>query len=137
MQQSSILITIKNFFSEIKCRPYYYVPPCPECNSPITGQYMKLHRETDTEWQINEALRHGELIKALNTVPDRNCFCVNCGHEWFYSIDLALISTKELNIEREKRLTAEILNKRIEEQRELEKHQFSLFKPLKKFIGKL
>lgn len=125
------------FLSKIIHRFYYYIPPCPVCKSPVTGRYVKLHRETDTDWQINESLRHGELIKALNEVPKRNCFCVNCGYEWIGDAKLQFLSQQEINKEKKKRLTIEILNKRIEEQRNAARHDHSLFKPLKKFIGKI
>lgn len=127
----------KNVLLKIIHRFYYYIPPCPSCGSPVTGRYVKLHRETDTEWQINESLRHGELIQALNEVPLRNCFCVNCGYEWNEDAKLQFLSQEKINEEKKKRLTVDILNKRIAEQREALKRDHSLFKPIKRFIGKI
>lgn len=127
----------REIFLNIKFKLYYYVPPCPLCGSPVTGRYVKLHRDVDTEWQINESLRHGELIKALNEVPIRNCFCINCGYEWNYDAKAIFISQNELNEEKKKRHTIDILNKCIEEQKSEERKNHSLFKPIKKFIGKI
>lgn len=126
-----------NIFKKIIHRTYYYISPCPSCGSPVTGRYVKLHRETDTEWQINESLRHGELIKAVNEVPLRNCFCVNCKYEWSDDVKLQFLSQEKINEEKKKRLTVEILNRRIAEQREAYKHDHSLLKPIKRFIGKI
>lgn len=128
---------IKIIFDKLIHHFYYYVPPCPSCKSHMTGYYIKLHRDTDTQWQINESLRHGELVKAVQVVPSKNCFCVACGYEWYDSVDLRFVSREFVKKQKKERLTIEILNKRIEEQKQEIKNDHAPFKGIRRFIGKL
>lgn len=62
---------------------YYYVPPCPECGSNITGRYVrKPFTKADIRYVKNESLKHGEIIRMTEKVPVANAFCETCGHEW-------------------------------------------------------
>lgn len=116
---------------------YYDVPPCIRCGSPVTGRYIKLHRENDTEWQINESLRHGELVRALEEPTEKNCFCAHCGYEWTGSVKLRFISKNKLQEEKKKRHTIEIMNERKTEERKERRNDHSMFKHIKRYVGKL
>ena len=62
---------------------YYYVPPCPECGSHITGRYVRRPlTKADIRYVKNESLSHGEIIRMADKVPVVNAFCETCGHEW-------------------------------------------------------
>lgn len=116
---------------------YYYVPPCPLCRSPVTGHFVKAGRDPVAEWQIDECLRHGELVIPVNEVGRNNCYCLTCGREWTGEVETKFLSLSEVEEEKEKRMTRDILNRRIEEERDLRKQDHSIFKPIKNFIGKL
>lgn len=117
---------------------YYYVPPCPVCGSNMTGRYIKSHRETDSEWQLEESLKHGELIRLQYVPMQYNCFCQICGFNWIGDIKPRFLNLDEIQMEKELRHTREILNQKMEEDREEEKKKkHSIFSPIAKFIGKI
>jgi len=124
-------------FKNIIKAPYYYVRPCPFCKSNVTGYFIKLRRDNVSDWQINEALRHGEIVKPIEEVGNKNCFCLNCQEMWSDTVEMKLLTLKEIENEKTLRRTRELLNRRIYEEREAEKKDHSIFKPIKKFIGKL
>lgn len=39
------LRNIKNFFENFPIHSYYEVPPCPKCNSPVTGRYSREYKK--------------------------------------------------------------------------------------------
>ncbi len=120
---------------KIPYKSYYYVPPCPLCQSPATGYFVKLRRDTDTEWQINEALRHGELVEPVAELTDINCFCSNCGLEFIAPVTSKFLSQEEIEAEKTKRNTRKILSSRINDEKEERKKQ--KFKFIRNFIGKI
>lgn len=82
---------------------YYYVPPCPNCGSRVTGRYVKEPRKKeDMLYTERESLKHGELIKFLPFVPRTNAYCEECGYEWAQTVDAKWISRER--IEEEKRV---------------------------------
>lgn len=126
-------MNIKN----IPIKPYYYVPPCPNCDSNFTGRFVRNHRNTERDWIINEALRHGELVKPMNDMPVySNAFCLNCGNIWRANIKFILISADEMRKEKLKRGTAPILEERYEEIRKRDENS-NVFGFIGKFIGKI
>ena len=60
---------------------YYYVEPCPRCKSRKTGRYVR-QPITGSGYMMEESLKAGELIRFLSFEPEKNGFCVTCGHEW-------------------------------------------------------
>ena len=134
---------MKNFKNKLKGiirHVYYYVPPCPSCNSRTTGRFVKSHKENTTSWQINESLKHGELIKPVEIVPKANCFCRNCGFEWPDYIETRFITTDEMNIEKQERFTNDILNDMKAEEKAERKADFKrhpVFSSIKRFVGKI
>ena len=62
---------------------YYYVSPCPNCGSRITGRYVrKPHSALDERYIKEQSYSHGEIIRFAKSVPIENAFCTECGHEW-------------------------------------------------------
>ena len=133
-------MNIKEFIRKLKVRPYYYIPPCPYCESGMTGRYVKNHRYNDINYVITDALRHGELVKAVPEVPDYlNVFCVECKKEWHHDVKLSLISTDQLAEERRARYTEEILAERMDSELEAlaNKKAHPIWGTLTGFIGKI
>lgn len=129
---------IKNLWNRMIRKTYYYVEPCPRCKSPVTGRFIRSHQERETEWTINEALRHGELVSPVQEIPVRNLFCASCGYRWMGEAKLKLLSVEELELEIENRCTGELLehNYDIIKEREAElrkRHRFT--NPIRRFIG--
>jgi len=127
----------KQFFRRHIKKIYYDVPPCPVCQCPATGRFVKQRRDTVADWQIVEALRHGELIRPVEEMTRKNCFCINCDYEWIGIIELKLLSLEQIEEEKNKRLTREILNEKAVEARALKRSDHSVLKPMKGFMGKL
>lgn len=85
---------------------YYYVPPCPQCGSRLTGRYVKQpYTKTDIRYVKNESLRHGELIRMTNSVPISNAFCEECGHEWPEHIYARILPAWQVENEKKARST--------------------------------
>ena len=63
---------------------YYYIPACPECGSKRTGRYVRQPSGyTGQAYELEESLRHGELIQYDTAKAARNtAYCEECGHEW-------------------------------------------------------
>ncbi len=117
--------------------PYYYVPPCPACKSPITGRYMKYMGETSSEWQVNESLRNGEIVEIVSVVPEENCFCCACGHEWEEDIRMRLFTLEEIEQEKAFRGTNIALNERMKRIKEERMNDKGAFRGFRRFIGKI
>lgn len=129
---------IKDFLKRIIKKPYYYVSPCPLCESEITGRFVPLHREVDTEWVIKESLKNGEIVNPIKDIEEHNCFCAECDATWFEPISLKMFSLKKIEEEKDKRFTREIL-KGIEEEKEEEerlKQNNGITGMFTKFAGK-
>lgn len=128
-------------FKKIIRKPYYYVPPCPACKSYLTGRFVLLHRNIETEWMIDEALRNGEIINPQPEIPRHNAFCLNCDYTWLEDIRLKLFTIARISEEKENRSTNIILKDRYLKNNEAEKERnqkrSAIIKPFIKFIGKL
>lgn len=85
---------------------YYYVPPCPSCNSRKTGRYIKDSR-FDREYAERMSYKHGEIVKFAFTEPLKNVFCCTCGYTWGYTVRAKFLTDQELEEEKEARGTAE------------------------------
>ena len=86
-------------------KPYYYVPPCPKCKSPMTGKFVReLHSEYETDWRLKSSLKNGEII-APGTKNGKECFCLNCGHEWNDIVELKFWTIEKINEQKELRKT--------------------------------
>lgn len=60
---------------------YYYMPPCPQCGSEVTGRYLK-KPFMNSDYTMIESLKNGELIRFCKKVPDKNAYCEDCGFTW-------------------------------------------------------
>lgn len=132
-----MLEKIKEKFKENVRMPYYYVPECPICGSRMTGRYMRYLGDTSSEWQVNEALRNGELVDIVNEVPWKNCFCCQCDYEWHEDIKMKMKTLKEIGEEKKARGTINILNNRMKEEKIRRQNDHGLFKGFRRFIGKI
>lgn len=97
--------TAGRIVSLIRQRPtlYYYVPPCPECGSRITGRYVRQPFTSNyIRYVKDESLKHGELVRLVPSVPFDNAFCETCGHEWPENVYARIMPA--CDVEEEKRL---------------------------------
>lgn len=121
-------------------KPYYYVPPCPNCGSKITGRYIKLNRDTVSDWQVAESLKNGEIVKPLlmesrtGSVPNA-AFCLSCEHEWDPEISLQFFSLAEIEEQKDLRHTREMYTEFAEDKKE-KASKFSKT-TLGRYMGKL
>ena len=84
--------------------PQYYVPPCPACKSRCTGRYMR--KPLMEGWYVEEkSLENAEIVRFVKREPVKNCFCVDCGHEWGQMVSVRFITKEELEEEKEARGT--------------------------------
>ncbi len=115
--------------------PYYYVEKCPYCGSYVTGRYIKLHRKADAEWQIDESLKHGELVRTKAELIGANCFCLDCDRDFSAPVKMKMLSISEIKNEKLRRCTNDILGERYnDEYHQKAKGLLGLFA---NFIGKL
>lgn len=132
----------KDFVSKLKRIikvPYYYVPPCPECRSPRTGRFMKFHSSVNDKYSSKMSLKNGELINFTNRVdPNRQFFCLDCGCEWSEYSSIRWLTLEELDEEKKKRGTDELLDNFIEnehKEKEQPKKGGIILNAMKGFIG--
>lgn len=105
---------ISKIYNNIFRKTYYYVPPCPNCKSKLTGRYLKdSGREYNNDWTINEALRHGEIVRFGPMDRENMAFCLACDYEWKEYVSLRLIKPDELAKEKRDRMTEELLHERL------------------------
>lgn len=114
--------------------PYHNVPPCPQCGSFVTGEFIKTKWNDDKAWLVDDSLRRGEIVNPVVEMSENNCFCVECGHTWKGSIKVESYSLAQIEEEKKKRHTAVFLADNIQEKKENRKKGLSgLFI---NFIGK-
>ncbi len=116
---------------------YYDVPECPCCSSNRTGRFVKnaaLLESTD-EWMIKEALKSGEYVKPVNTIPDDNLFCLNCGFTWSGEVPIKIMSRYTRDLIKNDRGIVELENAMKEEEREKRKSATGFINSIKRFIG--
>lgn len=132
---------IKNISKKLKFQFYYYVPPCPECGSHMTGRYVKGYNSYEADWMINESLRKGELITLVPEIKEKNCYCTECDAEWYSDIKFMVINGLRLEKEIEDRHTKEILQMRYDvqnqNQKEKEANRSAVTNSISRFIGKI
>lgn len=62
-------------------------PECPKCSSPATGQIIEINNINRRDYDVRRShLRNGEYIKPIylhDSMRSTNCFCANCGFEWY------------------------------------------------------
>ncbi|MCR5670688.1 MAG: hypothetical protein K6G10_06750 [Butyrivibrio sp.] len=134
-KNDNIFSKIINKTDKLIKKPYYYVGNCPHCGSPITGRYVKMHRKTDAEWQIDEALKNGELVRVRTELIGSNCFCLSCDSDFAYPVQFKLLSIEDIKGEKLKRHTAEILTERMQDEYH-QKHK-GFLSPFINFVGKI
>ena len=106
---------MKNPFLKIIRLPYYYVEKCPNCGSYATGHYVRMHGKTEVEWQIDEALKNGELIRMKPELIGANCFCIDCNSDFSRPVQMRLMPLEDINKQKRLRHTREILAERKED----------------------
>ena len=116
-------------------KPYYYVSPCPNCGSFVTGRYIRAHKGDSNEWAIDDALKNGEIVEPIPEMGSKNCFCLDCGYEWFDFVDMKWFSLDQIRKEKTLRHTREILTEHYNQQEEYKKTHKRNF--LSRFIGKI
>lgn len=116
---------------------YYDVPPCPCCGGNKTGRYIKSAPLSDTsdDWVMEEALKAGEYVKPVPTVPEDNVFCLECGFAWKYTVPLKIISLKEREKIRTSRNIGAIENEIKRENKEKKKAQKGIVNYFKRTLG--
>lgn len=119
-------------------RPYYYVPPCPNCQSRKTGRYVKNPVvKQDKGYIFEESLKNGEIVEETDIVPVENAFCCDCGYEWSCYIETIWLTPQEILKQKRARgiegLSEELENEKREE-RKKEPFAKKFFKSL--FFGK-
>ena len=90
-------------------KPYYYIPPCPCCNSNQTGHYVK-ELGLDPSFTVRESLKNGELAIAVREIPYENVFCLECGFTWHQDIKIKMLSLSQIEEQKQLRGTAEYYN---------------------------
>ena len=93
---------IRAFLGDHIKKPYYYVPPCPDCGSSVTGRFIIGAENNTNEWILHESLRNGEMATIIPVALSGNCFCVDCDVIFKAKIEQKMLSLSE--IERQKRL---------------------------------
>lgn len=98
---------IKSFLAKIKIpHSYYYVSPCPNCGSKVTGRLVR-RPLTDADKVMELSLKNGELIKFSRSA--NTAYCETCNHEWYESIKLKLLPREEIENQKKIRNTEEKL----------------------------
>lgn len=106
--------------------PYYNVPECPVCGSPVTGRYIR-QTSSNCDDIILNGFKHGEIIKvAPGYFKDRN-FCLECMAEWEDHIPLTFITGEQKQKEIEKRHITELWDAMEEELKRYEKPRKRMF----------
>ncbi len=116
-------------------KPYYYVNKCPYCGSYATGRYVKQHRRTEVEWQIDEALKNGELIRVKPELLGSNCFCLECDRDFSAPVTMKMVPLSQIDKEKVRRHTVDILSERLSD--DWHKKSRGLLAPFINFVGKL
>ena len=103
--------------------PYYYVPPCPNCGSRATGRMIKANRQRSFEWVFVEALKNGELVAPASENFQKNLFCNACGHTWEGPVRQFWLTKEQIVYEKEIRGTDPLLQQKLNEIAEENKHK--------------
>ena len=99
----------KFMFDRFIKKPYYYIPPCPCCNSMGTGYYVK-ESAHDPTFVLEEACKSGELVIPVKELPHDNAFCLECGFTWHHVLKMKLLSLEEIKEQKRMRNTASFYN---------------------------
>jgi hypothetical protein len=103
--------------------PYYYVRPCPACESRVTGYLLKDTPYSNDRFKDQvEALKHGEIVKVVPDVPEENCYCLECGFTWQERVPLKMMPMSRIDEEKKERQTAKILEAMMGEIAEKDRH---------------
>lgn len=122
--------------SDIIKKPYYYVPPCPRCQSKATGRYMKMSKwKNDNDWMVNECLKKGELVVLMPEIPEDNAFCLSCRFNWPQPIQMTWETNRFIKQQKEDRQTNVILKELREEA--MAEDEKKRYKTIRHFVGKL
>lgn len=105
-----------HIYKKLVHKAYYYVPDCPECGSHRTGRFFKDRLTADTDWIINDALKNGELMEPAPEIdPEKQLFCLDCCHTWTEPVYMRLLSLNEIEEEKRRRGTFDILKAKADE----------------------
>ena len=106
---------------------YHEVPPWGHCKSKMTGYFVNENCLGKDE--IIRALKRGEYIYAKGDISTSNCFCINCGVNWYAPIKEQWLTKEEIKIKKlEKGITEEMIERtssKLEEENEINSHKNS------------
>ena len=92
-----------NFLDLFRKKRYKYVKPCPRCGSFHTGYKIFINSKEKIPNLLTERTRLGERVEVdVGFNNDLNCFCDNCGVEWYDDIVTKYLTLDE--IEEQKKL---------------------------------
>ncbi len=77
------------------------VPKCPVCGSEHTGYYIP-YDENNKHIYTEGYMHHGELV-SITMLSGNNCFCQDCGAEWYSNLAPKYLNKKELNALKERK----------------------------------
>ncbi len=117
-------------------RPYYYVPPCPSCGSPMTGRIIKRGKEADVDWAVVTALKNGEIIVPVDDPGIENACCLECDFAWSVPIEMSFETSEYISRQKDIRHTRDLLDDKMKGVREAKKNEKGLFLGLRRYIGK-
>ena len=118
-------------------KPYYYVPPCPNCGANATGRYLKSTSNYNNDWILKESLKNGEIVSFLPEVDDEyQCFCLECDEPFNAEPKLMMLSKERIENQKILRGTKEMYALLDEERRKEEKETLNKRGPLMNTIIK-
>lgn len=122
-------------------KKYYFVEPCPRCDSDRTGYFIYCSDE-NSDRIIAARMKKGELVQVRNRVrdpADTNCFCLDCKAEWHGKIQTQYLTEEEILKEKELRgITDELIeSKKNERDNYRQKHKVTLIKKIERLLVKL
>ncbi len=105
-------MSINDILDKVIRKPYYYVPPCPECGSKKTGKIILSHDADTDQYIVETALKNGELTTIQDEYPfGNNLYCDDCGFTWWGRSKLMWVSPGKILEEKTARGTVELLDK--------------------------
>lgn len=91
--------------------PVYVIRDCPFCKSSRTGRKI-LYTGNYPEGLRARYMKRGELVRPTDGSSDTNCFCENCGTEWYEDLKISWLSRREIEtLKAHKEITQNTISK--------------------------
>ena len=126
----------RDIINSLAVHPYYYVSPCPNCGSTMTGRIVKNRRDADIDWAIVTALRNGEIVVPVDDPGKENACCLECDHIWCEPIELTFITSEERKRQKSLRNTRSLLDEKSKVLKEEKMNEKGPFLGFRRYIGK-